>query len=412
MKIAMSGTFDIGNFGDILFPIVAKHMLSQNGDVDLKLFSYNRMDAATWCYDVCSLSDFRDVLPELDLIIIGGGHLVHFNKEMAEGYYPPTNEIPHPLGFWWLPAVAGAWAGVPVATHGISSDPSFPAWGRPLLETFVGSVDYLTVRDLKTAERLATFGGRKATIVPDSIFSISELIDRAQPSAQFRTFRESYGLKDRYLIVQPSDRLWRRRSQVLEYAKQARERGWSVLELPIGFGVGNKPGFYGGAHDIIEIQDWPHPLLLAEIIANAEAAIGISLHLSVVASAYGIPVIRPAYSRDSKFILLDGLPNITFLEDSPPLRGLGDSIPDLSLVNSYRNELRKHWAALLSTASAREKRHASSAQAAWTQLCLTPAALLSQQSARDRTQELANLVRRRRNYFMHHVRKSIYRRIR
>lgn len=408
MRIGMFGTFDIGNFGDILFPIVAEKKLSQLADVNLQRFSYRKMQADSWCYDVSPIDSLPDALDTLDLILIGGGHLLHFTREMAEGYYPPAKHIPHPLGFWWLPAVCGAMAGLPVATHGVSTSDRFPDWGEPLLRTFASSVDYFTVRDTLSAERMACYGAADVSVIPDSIFSISDVLHRGNPSAAFLEFKKQHGLGEKYLIVQPSDQLWKRRDQVIGLIADARGRGWDVLELPIGFEIGNKPGFYGGAHGLIEVKSWPEPFLLAEIIANAEAAVGVSLHLSIVASAYGIPVIRPSYARSSKFILLDKLPNIAFLQDRPALHGRSDREPDMAVASELKMQLDAHWAKIIVLAGDNRPRQIRKAVGAWDQLCATPAAFRAAQSGLERAQETIEFLKRRRGYAMHHVRKNIY----
>ena len=58
--VGMFGTFDIGNFGDLLFPIVAERKLAQLGPTELVRFSYLKKRAPEWCYDVEPI----DSLPE------------------------------------------------------------------------------------------------------------------------------------------------------------------------------------------------------------------------------------------------------------------------------------------------------------------------------------------------------------
>jgi len=406
IRVGMFGTFDIGNFGDLLFPIVAERKLAQLSSVEMVRFSYLKKTAADWCYDVEPVETLPDVIGGLNLAMIGGGHLIHLNRRMAHGYQPENPAIPHPLGFWWLPAVTAAAANVPVAVHGVSSDAVLPHWATPLLETFVGASDYLTVRDEGTAVRLSRYcpDGRTISIVPDSIFSIGDILKRGDPSPQFEEFCRRSELKAPYLIVQPSDALWRRKASISDYLRQARVRGWEVIELPIGAGIGNYTGFYK-EHVTVRPTKWPEPMLLAEIIANSEAVLGVSLHLSVVASCYGIPVYRPRYARSSKFVVLDDLPNIHFLEDEPPLQGRGETVPDLDLIDQYRAKLDEHWQRLVDLANRSNPPEPIKARGAWNQLCLTPEAFRQLRSRSDRWFEMKQAGMRQRQFLMHSVRR-------
>src|SRR5947208_15695820 len=127
MKIAVFGTFDIGNYGDLLFPYVLKKKIADLApDVEIDLYSYRRKTANDWLYDVKPVERFAEDAVQAGTVVIGGGHLVHFQKRMAPGYRPTDSSTPHPLGFWWLPAVYAKTLGLPVLAHGISVDKSLP----------------------------------------------------------------------------------------------------------------------------------------------------------------------------------------------------------------------------------------------------------------------------------------------
>ncbi len=387
MKIAMFGTFDIGNFGDLFFPIIAEQKLSELGPVTITRFSYRAKSHATWCYDVEPIQRFPELADQFDLVIVGGGHLLHFNRHMALDYMPTDPTIPHPLGFWWLPAVAAAMAGIPAALHGVSADPAFPRWATPLLKAFTDSLDYVSVRDPKTHALLSKYAqpGQEIAIVPDSVFSVSDVLKRGAPSAAFKAFSEEIGLEPNYLIIQPSHALRRFKPEILNLAADAERRGWQVLELPIGYEIGNDIGFYGDVPGLKRVRSWPQPMLLAEIIANAQAVAGISLHLSVVASAYGVPVYRTPYADTSKFILLRDLPNIRFLTDDAPLVGWSDAEPDLTVVQEHKARLDKHWRRI--SELARGPKRTPKARG-WELLCDAPAAFRGTRDLSDSVAEL------------------------
>jgi lipopolysaccharide transport system ATP-binding protein len=246
--------------------------------------------------------------------------------------------------------------------------------------------------------------GREIELIPDSVFSVPDIIERGTHSDAFRSTTERWGLKRPYLIVQPSDALWRHKDVIAGYLRAAAAKGWDVLELPIGFEIGNYTGFYKEGVTV-RAGEWPEPLLLAEIIANAEAAIGISLHLSVVASCFGIPVYRPPYARSSKFVVLEGLPNISFFGDGAPLLGRDELSADLHQVSEYRAKLDVHWQRLAQLAGPAAIADAARVRGAWTQLCMTPDAFRRTGGFRSRIQAKSLELRRRRHFVMHDVRK-------
>ncbi|MFM9195652.1 MAG: hypothetical protein ACKOWG_07925, partial [Planctomycetia bacterium] len=65
-QVGIVGTFDVENYGDLLFPLIARAMLERRlGPVDLVAFSPNARSAPVWPYDVRSTLDLPDVLPSL-----------------------------------------------------------------------------------------------------------------------------------------------------------------------------------------------------------------------------------------------------------------------------------------------------------------------------------------------------------
>jgi len=105
--IFISGMFDMNNYGDLLFPLVARTRLADAG------------------FDVVAVSptggqaDFPDALPTIDIgemlsgsiapagILIGGGYMIHANSLAFLDHYGDPS-----LGNW---AGAGLWLGATLA---------------------------------------------------------------------------------------------------------------------------------------------------------------------------------------------------------------------------------------------------------------------------------------------------------
>src|SRR2546425_11656527 len=101
LQIGLFGTFDVENYGDLLFPLIAEAELTARlGTVKLHPFSYHAKSPPDWPYTVPSLTELPRMAGNLDGVLIGGGFIVRFGKETAVGYGPPTPAIHHPTGYW------------------------------------------------------------------------------------------------------------------------------------------------------------------------------------------------------------------------------------------------------------------------------------------------------------------------
>jgi lipopolysaccharide transport system ATP-binding protein len=340
------------------------------------------------------MQDLPGYVHDLSLSILGGGHIIHFNRVMARGYHPTDERIPHPLGFWWVPAIACRSAGIPVALNAVSVDPWQPRWADPLMAAFVDSLDYVAVRDVQSQRQLARFasGDTEIRLIPDSVHSVSDLITRGAHSEEFKRFLSDLGLGERYVIVQPTSGLRHYEEIVDGMISDATSRGLDVLELPIFFELMDAIGYYDRLPAVKRARDWPAPLLLAELIANAESVIGLSLHLSIVASAYGIPVHRPSYAPTSKFVELDGLPNLVFLESSTKLTLRDPKHIDLTEVERRKGLLDEHWRRVYALASIRQGPRQIKG---WEQIQLTPDLFRRAAGVRDRWQAFRVEMNRR-----------------
>ncbi len=401
MRIGVFGTFDVGNFGDVLFPIVTEHMFkSIDPNIEVERYSLRRKHAADWFYDVYPVQDLQARIADLDLILVGGGHIFHANHLMQQGYVPTDPSIPHPFGFWWLPLVAGHHCGIPTACHAVSVDPSFPRWSQPLLADAGKAITFPNARDHLSQDRIKNWGATNPVeVIPDSVFSINTMITRGDISAETRDYLQRHGLADKpYLIVQPSAALRKSMPFFEALIADAHKRGWGVLNLPI-FSDGVKPkGYFAGIPGVITTDHWPHPTMLAEIIANADAVAGVSLHLSIVASTYGIPVFRTSYGAESKFILLDGLSNIRYMDrDAPSLEGIGRSPTPDPRIAEWQNTLTAHYTRLVE--AARNGKHERPMLAAdWNGLCQKPFTLRAGRGFDERLADVRLTARRYRNF--------------
>jgi SAM-dependent methyltransferase len=114
-QIGVCGTFDVANYADLLFPVIAESELTERlGPLTLHRFSYGAKTPPDWPYEVTSVADLPAKVRALDGMLIGGGFLIRFDKDVAPGYLPPVPRIHHPTGYWLTPALVALQHDVPV----------------------------------------------------------------------------------------------------------------------------------------------------------------------------------------------------------------------------------------------------------------------------------------------------------
>ena len=202
-RIGIFGTFDVQNYGDLLFPIIAELELSRRlGSIELIPFSYHAKSAEDWPYRVESLVELPCLVGDLDAVLIGGGFIVRFDKIIAPGYEPPVSWIHHPTGYWLVPALMGAQHGVPVVWNapGMHCN-EIPSWSHPLLSLALECSSHIAVRDEPSKAALRPFvEPRRVHVMPDTAFSIGHLL-RAHAAADIRAAAQRSAFMIRFLVA-------------------------------------------------------------------------------------------------------------------------------------------------------------------------------------------------------------------
>ena len=310
-RVALIATADVGNFGDMLFPDLAEQALARRlGDVEMTVYGFRRMGGDDWPRPVEALSALPGALAETDLLVIGGGDLIRFAKPLAPGYGPTEPGVHDPTGLWLAPTLLAAAHSVPVVWSAVGARGNPPDWIRLPGKAAVEAATLATVRDGESVEVLRRLAREAAPrIVPDTAFGVAEAIPRDESPA-FREWAGAAGLEGPFAIVQAAPQLRDSASELRAFADAARGQGLTVLELPISPALGDGDGALGDIGPALSPPAWPAPLLLAEIISRAEAVAAQSLHLSIVATACGVPLHRPQPAPGEKYEAVSGLPGV------------------------------------------------------------------------------------------------------
>lgn len=349
-QVAIFGTFDVANYGDLLFPLIAeKELQARLGSVKVRPFSYHERRTPEWPYDVTSVSELPEQIDTLDGVLIGGGFIIRFDKLVAVGYYPPTTRIHHPTGYWLSPALLALQHDVPLIWNapGMHCN-EIPAWARPLLKLSLELSPHVRVRDALSQAALSALSDQaEVQVLPDTAFGLANLIDLQRPSPEYRQLCLQAGLGDHYLVVHSIAglesflQLWKTHSASLEQ--------WQLLLLPIGPVLGDHESILGDdLPRAVTLPHWPSPLLLAEILGHAEAVIGHSYHLAITALAFGVPIFCSANLHQGKYTALLDYQGIHPLPAGQPIAlqwflerlQRHESCPRLEAA---REQLRHHW---------------------------------------------------------------------
>jgi len=349
-EIAIFGTFDVENYGDLLFPLIAQAELAERlGSVKLHQFSYSAKPVPDWPYAVTSLTELPEIVGCLDSVLIGGGFIIRFDKEVAPAYGPPIPAIHHPTGYWLTPALIALQHGIPLFWNapGMHCN-EVPPWADQLMKLALEHSRYIAVRDKPSQQALARFVDKaNIAVVPDTAFGISRLLDERHPSAEFSRLRELSDLTDPYIVVQASKGLDAFPAFIKTYSHLFRD--FRFLVLPISPVLGdNEANVCEDLPGRISLPVWPHPLVLAELISQASAVVGHSYHLAITALAFGVPVFSSAnlsvgkYTALSRFETIFPLPKESETDPHVFIKLLGKSRPSPT-VSATVDQLTHHW---------------------------------------------------------------------
>ena len=349
-EIGICGTFDVANYGDLLFPLIAESELTERlGPLTLHRFSYNAKTPPDWPYAVTSVTALPGMIDRLDGLLIGGGFLIRFNKDVAPGYCPPTPEIHHPTGYWLSPALIALQHDVPVMWNAPGTDGNdIPKWANPLLEIALTLSRYVAVRDEPSRRMLETLTSAPVAVVPDTAFGLPRLLNlEAAPSAEFTRLCEASGLRGPYIVVQARPEL----EGFIRFIKNSPKRfqNFQFLALPIGPGLGDRTETIDAdLPGLVRLPCWPTPLGVAELIGRAEAVVAQSYHLCITAISSGVPVFTRHNLPAIKYSVLRRFDGVF---DLPPngqpdiewfLARVGRTTPSAAARATYQ-PLSDHW---------------------------------------------------------------------
>lgn len=297
-NIALSGTFDVENYGGLLFPEIFKRAMEKRGlNFNLFLFSPFECDGNTTgslTGRVYSPEDMEKIHAEhpFDAVVIGGGALIQFDQIPVKR--PGDTEISyyHIPDSWIYPSAFAIKNNIKLMFNLPQVPYEIDGAFAELTHYLLRNTDYISVRDKISEKHIAdSYNGEEVpeiSVHPDSVCCISELI----PESQLPETAEIFDIKKPYAVIHINASKPEKDDVYLEkIIKNLISKGLQPVLLPLGYThrddvfmsefnrkTGGLCKTFGRKLTIIE---------MASVLANCEMYIGSSFHGAITAMAYG-----------------------------------------------------------------------------------------------------------------------------
>jgi len=365
MTIAVFGTFDVANYGDLLFPLLAGRRLAAIDESACAVAptACRPMQDAAPTRSVDELLDPGDAdgpISDLSGVLLGGGNLLHASAtSRVYGALDPPRPFAYP-SLWMGAAQLATRRGVPLAWNA----PGVPA---PLAPAAAAALSLASrearpraVRDEGSRALLAA-AGIEAEVVPDTGLDVSELWDLDELLDVHRGLAGDVAADGRTVAFHVSPRRVLDDTTALAVAFDAIAKGLDATPLLVAVGPCHDDGAL--LERIAAELDRPaivlaNPQRLVEIaaaIAGSVAYFGSSMHGAITAVAYGRRAALVAARADHKLAglcdhLQGALPRherwaeaVAAVETLPSEDAVGEA------VAAARQRLDAHWQGVLAS---------------------------------------------------------------
>ena len=359
--IGQLGTFDVENYGDLLYPLVFQHLLKTK-DPNLEVKQYSPLpgigpnEAGFETESIRSLFENGHAAPST--LVIGGGDILrtdwdlvalHYGRssrlsakrlrhaigtEAALGYTLSKNLPRVERGRFFAKRFRKRWLDYPAAGPFLIHPQALPnettvayvSCGVPH-EFTSDEVDHvretmehaslIALRDEQSAEKLVAAGiNRELRVAPDLIVTLSDQFDRSELSVHARKILSRFGVREDLPILcfqsQPYPGFLE--DDILRELRRYKERrNVEVVALPLGYCHGDHEFLQGLAkqsNGIFKYADVYSIFDMLAIIAASDVFVGTSLHGNITAFSFGIPhVFGPLpVAKAEGFLKITNLP--------------------------------------------------------------------------------------------------------
>ncbi len=304
-NIAICGTFNIDNYGDVMFPeIFKKSMVKRGLDFELFLISPGNTVEKTICPNVkvYSISEL-DVLHKehgIDVIIIGGGALIHYNKIPVKLSDEQEFSKYNIYDSWFTPIEFAVRNNVKVLFNLPQVPYEFPEELREITANAFRSAQYISLRDKVSAQYLEEiFGSDKPqiNICPDSVCCMQNLISKTE---LLSIKKGLLPFDEKYVVIQFNmQKKDDEDKKILQIIKKLHSQNYKTVLLPLGYTHNDEQVLkefnekFGSTSIVLDKK--LNIYEIAAILSDCSIYIGASFHGAITAISYGNVAISYNY---------------------------------------------------------------------------------------------------------------------
>ena len=299
--IGLFGTFDLKNYGDLIFPDVFRAEIGKRmPEARVTLFSPVGGDKPFAndepVHPLRDLSRIHEANP-FDALVVGGGDLIRLDDAWVADplRYPDASR---PSAIWLVPLLFGRIHRIPVLFNAPGVPFRFSDVSRPFVHRLLSSIPCLNVRDEPSRSLLAEAAPDLAVdVVPDTVCLYGEHPDAIAANTAFDALAAQKEFPPRYALFQASG-IEPGRTAADYAATLARledETGVPVLLFPIGYihsdsNVLSAIGQAAGGR-FASVRSELSPAEMFAVIGHAQWFLGTSMHGCLTAMEQGIPAV-------------------------------------------------------------------------------------------------------------------------
>jgi polysaccharide pyruvyl transferase WcaK-like protein len=282
MTIAQFGTFDVGNYGDLLFPLIARWRCPE-----FEWIHVSPIGGPTGFSDSASTIGFAEAMDaRFDAVLVGGGNILSSARtRLAE--YAAARDTAYP-SLWAGAACLASERKVPLIINApsiMTKDPT--PLERALLKAVFESSAYAAVRDGYSARIVASATRAEGpAVVPDTAFDIDSLWPARDRAA---------APSPRYFVAHVNKRYMKSEAETaraldsIAYRLEAEARllpiGPCHGDVQLSRAVAAEMAAPRGTCEAKSLRD------MAREIAGASLYVGSSMHGMITALCYGVPCL-------------------------------------------------------------------------------------------------------------------------
>ena len=360
-NLVQVGTFDVENFGDLLFPIVFEHEIKQYLNLDkLYLFSPNGGTMPFFNRHVYSTSTLGDFCSKnsVDGIIVGGGDTVRLDGKIVQGY---SESFVPSFSVWQYPIFVAEKHNIPVLFNSPGVPIDFGVYQK-IVEDTLTIPKYLSVRDNNAKEILTDTKASSVHTTLDTVTLIDDVYPKEKLNPIFQKLKKRNHIEDKFIVIQVNDVQVDDANfvnSIVDLAKCINEKhNLQVVFSPIGY-------IHNDLHCLEKIyakiperntiiREKMHPETMLTLFSHSSGFVGTSLHGLVTSNAYHVPVLAIDTQGRNKmegFIRLCNFEN-RIVKDVSKISEIFNQFffetPNYSKYNEERKKVRNHFKTIAS----------------------------------------------------------------